>query len=539
MGKYREGKGRERQGRLSWGLYIALIRSLDLRRRLEAFLGGGIDETNDAQQMATPPPTSAPDIGSLPRAAHLGCGELDLDDEAHGHLQTTLMAPPGSALDEEPLLVEPPSRHKTIDAHDSDSDSDNDSDDEDDGAVSVEKKFKEIIRRLKNNEIDLRDAAQLQQFDNHYGGYLGLKTVGDGDHNTLLHMLVDDAKDKAFDKYQPLVKLLIERHPNLLQEMEDSNEKTPLYLAISKRRGKLVRFICNSYDKIDTILGIPCSHSENCLHIAIRRNVAPELAIFLIERAGEGNLCAKDDKGNTPLHLAVDYVRCTDAQLDIVKALILQCDKAMDERTNPPNSFSPYQYHEHTCAEAKKAAMEKGEETALGLKEGGPAGGISAGQKYKIAAPANGKSFTVPRGQGGPFPGNELETYGLLSRVNSTNVAVKEKYGNAGESYGGFGGAGGYKSAGLVSRSREAPNIGLNIYSSMGKGGSDNVKGLNAKSPVKESRKKDREKEEVKVTEESADKIKDHLKLHCLRTMNHDDAVDFLYGHNQGRSLPS
>jgi hypothetical protein len=45
---------------------------------------------------------------------------------------------------------------------------------------------------------------------------------------------------------------------------------------------------------------------------------------------------------------------------------------------------------------------------------------------------------------------------------------------------------------------------------------------------------KKRIKEEAKVTEESADAILSYLKLHCMRTRNHDDAVDFLYGREQG-----
>ena len=47
-------------------------------------------------------------------------------------------------------------------------------------------------------------------------------------------------------------------------------------------------------------------------------------------------------------------------------------------------------------------------------------------------------------------------------------------------------------------------------------------------------RAKKRVKEEAKVTNESADAILNYLKLHCMRTRNHDDAVDFLYGREQG-----
>jgi ankyrin repeat protein len=256
-----------------------------------------------------------------------------------------------STLDDEPEVVDTPHRDKELEAQDTDLEPSSDEDDEEE--VSIKKRFEEIIRDLKSGTIDLRTEAVLKEFAIDNASYLDQKTTGDGDHNTLLHMLVEEAKDKVFDTYQRLVGLLLARYPQLLGE-KDSNEKTPLYIAISKKRDKLVRFMCDAHPKIDTVLSIACYHSENCLHVAIRRNVSPKLAIFLIEKAGEGTLCAKDDKGNTPLNLAVDYDRATEAQLEIVEALVLQCDKAMDERTNAPNYFSPYRYHEYTRAEANK-----------------------------------------------------------------------------------------------------------------------------------------------------------------------------------------
>ena len=217
-----------------------------------------------------------------------------------------------STLEEEPEVVYSPLQDKDPEAQDTDLEPSSDEDDEEE--VSAKKRFEEITRDLKNGQLDLRNEAALKEFAIENESCLDQKITGDGDHNTLLHMLVEDAKDKVFDTYQPLVKLLLERFPQLLRE-KDSNEKTPLYIAISKKRDKLVRFMCDSHTNIDTVLSIPCYHSENCLHVAIRRNVSPKLAIFLIQKAGEGTLCAKDDKGNTPLNLAVDYDRCTDAQV--------------------------------------------------------------------------------------------------------------------------------------------------------------------------------------------------------------------------------
>ncbi|RYP93507.1 hypothetical protein DL770_000391 [Monosporascus sp. CRB-9-2] len=259
------------------------------------------------------------------------------------------MSGPGLPVDERTAVLD-----ENLEAEESESSSD-----EDENEVSVKKRFEEIRSNLKANKLDLCDTVTLRQFAAENESYFRQNT-GDSERNTLLHILVDDAKDKVVDKYKPLVKLLIDNYPNLLGE-KDINEKNPLYIAIFKRRNELVRFFCDTHPNIDAILGIPCYHSETCLHVAIRRSVTPELAVFLIGLASERTLCAKNDKGNTPLHLAVEYERCTDAQFKIVKALISQCDKAMDERTGAPNFFSPYRYHEHTRSKAAPAEAERKE----------------------------------------------------------------------------------------------------------------------------------------------------------------------------------
>jgi hypothetical protein len=472
-------------------------------------------------------------------------------------------------------VVDSPSRDEDVEPEGSEAssfDDDDDEEEEEEGEeeeVSVNKKFQQIRHDLKHNKLDLCDPAKLKQFADHNASYLGQKTTGDSDHSTLLHLLVEDAneedkakakdkdkamdktkdKDKVIDKYQPLVKLLVELHPDLLGEI-DSNERTPLYLAIEKKRSKLVRSMCDTHPNIDAILNIPCIHSENCLHVAIRKNISPKLAIFLIKHASEATLRAKDYRGITPLHLAVAYERCTDGQLEIVKAIIERSDKAMDERTNAPDSFSPYRYHEYTRAKAiaaeaetKKAAKEKEKEAAQGKKaEGSAAGGDGwgwtdgAGAKFQGAPQAKDakapKPVTDPKGQGGQFLAQELGK--PMRRVSISSEAPLGRYGGAS---GGSGGAGngGWK------RSGEPPKIGLNIPTRRSGEGSSDGKGLNPKTTVasEESRRKKREKEEVKVTEESAAEIRNYLKLHCMRTRNQEDVVDFLYGRNPGMYVPS
>jgi hypothetical protein len=425
-----------------------------------------------------------------------------------------------STLDEEPFEVELPGQEKDADGDDSEASSD----DEDDEEVNVKKRFDEIAIGLRDSQLDLRDPTALAQFVVHNASYLGQKTTGDSDHSTLLHVLVEDAKDKVFDKYQPLVNHLVNHYPNLLSE-KDGNEKTALYTAISKKRDKLVRLICDAHPQIANVLNISCYHSENCLHVAVRRNVSPKLAIFLIERASPETLCAKDDKGNTPLNLAVDYERCTHSQLEIVQALILRCDNALDVRTNAPDFFSPYRYHEHTRAnakrpadaEVKKPAREAEKTTAQGRRDdAGPGPGNGPGD----AASGKFGKLSIGLGPGGPSMGGEMIKIRPLMRVNTGSEAPYGKY---------------------PSGSATPLNIKLAIPTgATGPGSSDgNPSRSNPSKTPRESGKKKRDKEESKVTEESAGMVRSLLKLHCMRTRDHDNAVDFLYGRNQGMPLLS
>lgn len=432
------------------------------------------------------------------------------------------MSDAGSALDDEAVVIDSLIREGDIDAG---QESDVTTDDEEEEEVSVKKRFDEIVRGLKENILDLTDPAKLQEFTTHNASYLGQKLTGDADeHNTLLHLLVDDAKDKVFDRYQPLVKLLLERHPDLMEE-KDSNEKVPLWIAISKKREKLVRFLCKNYADIDSILQISCWHQENCLHVTMRRKVAPKMAVFLIERAGEKTLCAPDHNGATPLHLAVDYECCTDAQLEIVEALIAQCDKAMDKRTKQKN-LSPYQYHEVTQvdyfekleAENKKATKEKEKQGAGKSKKDennighdGKGGEDSANPKLKFTDPKSSqKPIVGPKSQEASYRPKEPKL-GPIKRVYT-----------------------GMESApGTV---KEPPKLGIMTNGTNGIPGGDAK--TNPKTPAApKAPKKKKEKEEIKVTQDSAKAIKDTLKLHCLRTRNYDDTVDFLYGRTQEKQI--
>lgn len=227
------------------------------------------------------------------------------------------------------------------------------------------------------------------------------------------------------------------------------------------------------------------------------------------------------------------YERCTESQLDIVQDLISRCDKAMDVRTKE-HSFSPYRYHEYT-RDVAEARREKETEAAREKRDEGSATGADSA-KFKGATQAKGPRPAPPimglKRQNKPDWGSEK-----IEAPKSGNASSDLWLGRPGSmrgSYDGSGGvgSGGYKSVGLVSGPGEPSKVGLHMVTASPV--STEEKGLNLKTPVasKESKRKGRE-----VTEKSAGAIRDFLKLHCMRTRNDEETVDFLYGRNQGICL--
>lgn len=91
---------------------------------------------------------------------------------------------------------------------------------------------------------------------------------------------------------------------------------------------------------------------ETCLHVAINHNLKPESIKSIIENVSEKTFRMQDHKGRTPLHLAVDYEKCSPPQVDIVSHLLrfgsphALTVKMKKDSMGPPRSA--YQHHEMT-----------------------------------------------------------------------------------------------------------------------------------------------------------------------------------------------
>jgi hypothetical protein len=222
------------------------------------------------------------------------------------------------------------------------------------------KAFERIVTDAAEGRLKLSKFEQRSEFRKKYSQYFEARI--DPERQTFFHYIANKLAHKG------LALLLMNECRHQL-EMVDQSGKTPLYTAILRNNVKVFNVILEGPKKSegekkssDDMLKVRCEYGRNGIHAAL---LAPGIderdVIALIERASEETLCMQDDDGLTPLHLAVEYNRCSESQLRIIRELISRGDKALDKFTKNPADLSVYEYHEYTRAKAQKRSR-----TALG-----------------------------------------------------------------------------------------------------------------------------------------------------------------------------
>lgn len=217
----------------------------------------------------------------------------------------------------------------------------------------------QVLKDIRNGELDLTDSKKLADFATHRGPDLARKT-GDNDQPTALHIIAKEDKKSLpnLDKMEPLITFLCRQKGYL--EIEDRSERTSLFLAIEQRKKPLVQWMFEAHPDISSIISIVGSKGMNCLHIGIHKRI--KFLDLLIEKAKPEVLAAKDDNGNTPLHLAVDYENCKREQLQYIKMMLDKGDRAISNSTsgdfNKAN-LSPYRCHKESVRKGRKKQADE------------------------------------------------------------------------------------------------------------------------------------------------------------------------------------
>ncbi|RDW68220.1 hypothetical protein BP5796_08877 [Coleophoma crateriformis] len=367
---------------------------------------------------------------------------------------------------------------------------------------------------------------------------------------TALHLLATRKNDKPeLKKIGPLVVFLV-KHPKNPLTIRDNAGYTALHYAVEENKKELVDRMCEHED-IDSILSIQTHLNRNCLHLAVEKDV--DSLPDLIRRARPGTLCAKNNEGNTPLHLAVDYAHCRPNQLSVVEAIVLKCDQEMkkseeadDELATIPtyniNQLSPYRYHIETCKSAEKRKRKKEEEKKekARKKMNSQSNVTGKDERLRGGKPVAPQDPTMPLD---PNQAADAKSKKGIARSNTFNEAFpKDTTTKRGE-----------KHPAMTSKALSGTAKGL----SLGKEGFDlrvsqpvdtpgsktavvpktdiTMKGRSDDSsrPKLEIKKSQKDSSRhSKVTEDSVRGIQRFLKQHYLRTRSHDAALDIIYGKN-------
>ncbi|KAI0146018.1 hypothetical protein F4776DRAFT_609046 [Hypoxylon sp. NC0597] len=407
---------------------------------------------------------------------------------------------------------------------------DSDDEDEEHPLKKVKVKFDRILADLrasaksgdvKSGSFDLSTSAGAKAFVSQNAGYLSKKSTKE---QTLLHLIAEAEKDElpSARKMKYLITELVRLPENLL-EKRDENGKTPLFCAVTSRNHRLVKIMCDAHHDVNSILRIPksltTSQSANCIHQAIMKKSSSkddDLLKFLIERANADTLLAVDENGFTPLHLAVEYKRCDEAQLEIVKALVERCDKALDMTYKHPEkgSLSPYLYHQLTYEEAKQKEKESTESKRRTEKPD-----IEAVPKSERP---DAKSNIKDR-KGDPLKDKSREPPAPQDALPIQPPRRAPTHMEA--------------PTGKFSSKLSSPDQGRGALVAFTAIPNGYGKGETLTPVEKKSSSRKTKTSRLKATEASASAIKQFLKLEYLRKRNHDEAVEFLYGAQQDRQI--
>ncbi|KAF7880798.1 uncharacterized protein EAF02_006689 [Botrytis sinoallii] len=396
----------------------------------------------------------------------------------------------------------------------------------------VSQLLEEVVEALsqgKNEEwvklfLESKDFTRYEQFEDYkrggkpIGNLIELLTritdEGNSKNPTALHLLATgDLNGKLKlekKKLSQLVGFLV-RNPKNLLEAKDNAGSTPLHDAIKNKKGDLVDCICQarSPEYIDEILSIKNYRKKNCLHVAVENEVP--FLLSLVEQAGPKTLSARDEKGNTPLHLAVEYRRCKPNQLQVIQKIIKKCDIEMQETEgldkfseNPMYNnvkMSPYSYHVFTALNYQREKAKKARDNGSSSISGHDKKGLSKGSKPKTLTASN-----EP-----PKPRSDADFVATPPVRSNTQRLLK----------GEFSAERGFAATETLSVSWKEPGVN-EVELPQGE--------ETSKSKSKSKRTKDQESRAPRRTPTSVENVKTFLKLHYLRTRSHDDAYAIIHG---------
>lgn len=272
---------------------------------------------------------------------------------------------------------------------------------------TVEQLVKEVVELLRGGTKDWKNIA-----DSDKRGLIERTANPSGP--TALHILADMEISRK-DDFKHLVEYLVKSDRNLLLQVGDNSGYTPLHLAIYRRNRSMIKWICAACDDIDAVLRMKGTKlKRNCIHLAIEyaKSGEDKTARSLVDLASAETLSEKDEEGNTPLALAVEYNRCKKGQIKLIETIIERSDYFI--RNHPEHDFnyahqSPYMHHLSTEEiERRKVPLSEPIAREQPRKQRPESGQRPPIMRANIAVPIVNDSLSRP--------GNTMDKTGVISQ---------------------------------------------------------------------------------------------------------------------------
>jgi hypothetical protein len=439
-----------------------------------------------------------------------------------------------SARLQEPDELEVAEEHDTDNGGESETDKEGDSsesgsEDEEEQEQDIKAQFERIIAGFREGQLNIKTITSKPDEYN----YLDQMT---NDHNprNLLHLIVEAGKDST-SALKPLVEHVIKQHCRLMEETDGAGT-TPLQAAIIGGITKLVEYMCDAYStkgNIDVVLALQDSKNNNCLHKAMlsKHKYARKIALKLIKRVrNPKTLEAQNSEFKTPLHIAVEWERCTESQMGVVRALVNVCDAALNVNVGAdvdPSRLSVYRYHEKTRQAAKKteAGAKDTKEERSSNRSSDKTATSSRNVKESSKSVPGGQQVPKAPDQARPVPSYQLNRSKEQPQGRHKDLSVEQQD---------------LPMRGIQRQPTRLDTTAARIpHLDESKPGGKVFAAMSpalAKAPGSGTTRTSKQKEVV--TEATANAIRDFLKLYYMGTQeDHESIVSFLYGPVQGKSI--
>lgn len=394
------------------------------------------------------------------------------------------------------------------------------------------KRLQEIVKAIKNKKIDWDNPKEYFGGKNYQGKYSGHVTeLSEGGDDNILHLIVkdDDATADEIKELAKAIKYIVRFYPRLMTT-QNKQSFTPLYYAVENLDKRKAYLIKNGFfksrikeDMMAKAIGTPCGvHQETCLHRVLKTQPINYTVLnLLIASADRQTVNAKDAQAWTPLHRAAQYEHSSEEMLDVIEKLIkmgepnpdsngldsLPLECAFDTYSGPGREkLSVYEYHLKTRDDDEQREKARAAKSATTHSRPNPT--PTREEPKQIDQPNKHNSKPAMDGKGG----ENLQKLNQKER-ESTNANIQRR-------------KRGKMEGNQESEEEDVPKQGLIRANT-------NLKRVAFSESSASIDKKDTRAEKRQYRESWSLKIRNVLKLHCLRTRTIAQATRFLYGTNK------